>query len=73
MLILEFILIAILYNQRKRKKPNYNQHIMQVEQGFFSPLIFSICDGMGRECQALQSRLSEILTEKRDIHKSVLD
>lgn len=46
---------------------------MQVEQGTFSPLIFSICDGMGREFQALQSRLSEILTEKRDIHKSVLD
>ena len=27
---------------------------------------------MGRECQALYSRLSELLAEKRDTHKSVM-
>ena len=44
---------------------------MQVEQGTFSPLVFSIYGGMGRECQAFYSRLSELLF-KNDIHKSVM-
>ena len=71
--ILKFILIAILYNQRKRKKKrNYNQHTMQVAQGNFSPLVFSIYRDMAAECQAFYSRLSELLAEKCDIHKSVM-
>ena len=37
---------------------------MQVEQGTFSSLVFSINGGMGRECQAFYSRLSELLAEK---------
>ena len=45
---------------------------MQVEQRTFSPLVFSIYGGMGRECQNFYSRLSELLAEKRDIHKSVM-
>ena len=38
----------------KEKKRNYN--IMQVEQGTFRPLVFSIYGGMGRERQAFYSR-----------------
>ena len=45
---------------------------MQVEQGTFISLVFSIYSGMGRECQAFYSKLSELLAEKRDIHKSVM-
>ena len=45
---------------------------MQVEQGTFSPLVFSIYNGMGRECQAFYSKLSELLAEKHDIHKSAM-
>ena len=45
---------------------------MHVEQGTFSPLVFSINTGMGRECQASYSRLSELLAKKHDIHKSVM-
>ena len=56
----------------KEKKRNYNQRIHQVEQGTFSSLVLSIYGGMGRECQAFYSRLSELLAEKRNIHKSVM-
>ena len=70
--ILEFILIAMLCKERKIKKRNYNQRIMQVEQGTFSPLVFLIYGSMGRECQASYSRLNELLAEKRVIHKSVM-
>ena len=45
---------------------------MQVEQGTFSPLVFSIYSGMGRECQAFYSKLSELLAEKHEIHKSAM-
>ena len=45
---------------------------MQVQQGTFSPLVFLIYGGMGRECQTFYLRLSELLAEKRDIHKSVI-
>ena len=57
---------------KKEKKRNYNQRIPQVEQRTFSPLVFSIYGGMGRECQAIYSRLSDLLAEKRNIHKSVI-
>ena len=42
---------------------------MQVEQGTFRPLVFSIYGGMGRERQAFYSRQSELLAEKRGIYK----
>ena len=34
--------------QPTEKKCNYNQRIIQVQQGTFSPLVFSICGEMGR-------------------------
>ena len=42
----------MLYNKEKEKKRNYNQRIIPVEQGTFSPLVFLVYSGMGRECQA---------------------
>ena len=53
----------------KEKKRNYNQCIMQVKQGTFSPLVFSIYGGMVR---AFYSKLSALVAAKRDIHKSVM-
>ena len=46
---------------KKENKRNHNQRIMQVELGTFSPLVFSIYSGMGREYQAFYSRLNELL------------
>ena len=52
---------------------SYNQRIMQVRQGTFSPLdFFSSYGVMGRECQVFYSRLCELLPEKSSIHKSVM-
>ena len=45
---------------------------MQVDLGTFSPLVFSIYGGMGRQCEDFYSRMSEILAEKPAIHKSVM-
>ena len=62
----------VMQRTENKKKRNYNQRIMQVEQGTFRPLVFLIYGSMGRECPASYSRLNELLAEKRVIHKSVM-
>ena len=34
----------------KEKKENYNNSVTQIEHGSFTPLVFSIYDGMIRKC-----------------------
>ena len=50
---------------KKDKKKQYNERILQVEHGTFTPLVMSITDGMGRESQKFYARLSEMISEKR--------
>ena len=38
----------------QEKKRAYNERILQVDHGTFTPLVFSI-NGMGRECQKFYS------------------
>ena len=38
---------ALNENEKKRK---YNNRVMNVEQGYFTPLVFSADGGMGCEC-----------------------
>ena len=53
------------------KKKNYNERVLQVENGTFTPLVFSTHGGMGRECKKFYQRLTEMIAEKRDIPNSV--
>ena len=52
------------------KKRQYNQRILQVEHGSFTPLVFSCFGGMSRECSRFFSHASEHLAEKRKLNKS---
>ena len=49
-------------NEKKRK---YNNRVMNVEQGCFTPLVFSANGDMGRECKKFYSVLAEMITSKR--------
>ena len=49
----------------KEKKKQYNERIMQVEHGTFTPLVMSASGGMGRESRKFYARLSEMIAEKR--------
>ena len=49
----------------KEKKKEYNERVLQVEHGSFTPLVMSATGGMGRECRRFYARLAEILSEKR--------
>ena len=46
-------------NERE-KKQNYNNRILQIEHGTFTPLVFSIYGSMGRECTKFYSKLAEL-------------
>ena len=48
------------------KKRAYNTRIQEVEQGSFTPLVFSTSGGMSRECCKFYSRLAEMMSEKRN-------
>ena len=52
------------------KKRLYNERILQIEHGSFTPIIFSTIGGMGREANTFYSKLAEKIAEKRDIKKS---
>ena len=54
------------------KKREYNERVLQLENGTFTPLIFSATGGMGNECRKFYKKLSEEIAEKRDENLSVV-
>ena len=56
----------------KEKKKQYNDRILQVEHGSFTPLVMSANGGMARECQKFYKRLAELIAEKKKQRYSVI-
>ena len=56
---------SYLSNEREKKR-SYNERILQVENGTFTPLVFSVFGGMGEECKMFFKRLSSMISEKRN-------
>ena len=54
------------------KKGSYNERVLQVNQGTFRSLVFSIYGSMGRECNMFYSRLSQLISDKRNLSKSMI-
>ena len=50
----------------QEKKRAYNQRVLEVENGVFTPLVFSTSSGMGREASKFYKRLADHLSVKRD-------
>ena len=49
------------------KKTQYSRQVLEVEQGSFTPLVFTSTGGMAYECKRFHSRLAELLAlKKRD-------
>ena len=46
------------------KKRNYNQRVIQVEHGTFTPLVFAVNGGMAPECEQYHKHLAEKISEK---------
>ena len=48
-------------NEKKRK---YNSRVTEIEQGTFTPLVFTTTGGMAEECLRYHSRLAELISVK---------
>ena len=59
------------HKMRKRKKRQYNERVLQVGNGSFIPLVFSIYGGMSREFSTFYNRLSNLLSLKRDMQRLI--
>ena len=56
---------SILLEHEQVKKRHYNRRIMEVEQGSFTPLVFTTAGVMGYECTKYHKSLAEKLSEKQ--------
>ena len=55
-----------LYKQHEsEKKKKYTKRVLEVEQGTFTPLVFSTTGGMGPECKVYHKHLAELLSSKK--------
>ena len=60
-------IIAQVYKTHEReKKRTYNERIIQVEKGSFTPIVVSTFGGMGQEAERYHKRLAELIAEKRN-------
>ena len=57
-------------NEKEQKK-TYNERILQIEHGSFTPLVMSVAGGMSRECKKFYSRLAEMICKKRKTNYNV--
>ena len=49
----------------KRSELKYNSRVTEIEQGTFTPLVFTTTGGMADECLRYHSRLAELLSAKK--------
>ena len=60
--------------QEQEKKRTYNDRIIQVEKGSFSPLIFSTTGGMGPEATRYHKKIAQLISAKRgEIYSDVVN
>ena len=50
---------SVLKKHEQEKKRNYNRRIMNIEHGTFTPLVFSVSGGMGKECSMFHKHVAE--------------
>ena len=55
--------IYIIHENEKKRK--YNCCVTEIEQGTFTPLVFTTTGGMADECLRYHSRLAELLSAKK--------
>ena len=55
----------IFKQQEEEKKRSYNQRIIEIEHGTFTPLVIGTNGGMGEECQRFIKQLALLLSRKQ--------
>ena len=62
---------AFSSNENENKR-HYNQRIIEVEHGSFSPLVFSPYGGNGREAERFLTELAQKLSDKKQMDYSIV-
>ena len=55
----------IYKRHENEKKRQYAERVMEIEQGTFTPLVFTTTGGMADECVSYHSRLAELIANKK--------
>ena len=55
----------IFEKHEKEKKRDYNERVIQVEKGSFTPIVMSTFGGMGVEAKKFHKRIATLISEKR--------
>ena len=55
----------IYKKHENEKKRQYVERVMEIEQGTFTPLVFTTTGGMADECVKYHSRLAELIANKK--------
>ena len=63
---------AVFKQNETIKKTAYNDRVIQVEHGSFTPIVLSSFGGYGRETSRFVSKLIEKMSEKKDLERSVV-
>ena len=63
----------IYKKHENEKKRQYAERVMEIEQGTFTPLVFTTIGGMADECVRYHSRLAELIANKnRESYSSAI-
>ena len=63
---------TVFNSQELQKKRSYNERVIRVEHGSFTPVVMSAFGGLGRETSKFVSRLTEKIAEKHDLCTSTV-
>ena len=58
---------AAFDNNEKEKKTKYNERVIKIEHGSFTPIVLSAYGGYGRETERFLSQLIHKVAEKKDV------
>ena len=63
---------TVFRQQENSKKKDYNERVIRIKHGSFTPIVTSCYGGYGRETSKFLSTLTEKVAEKRDMHTSLV-
>ena len=63
---------TVFRQQENTKKREYNERVIRIEHGSFTPIVTSAYGGYGRETSRFISLLIEKVAEKHDMHTSLV-
>ena len=57
---------SILRKHENEKKREYNQRVIEIEHGTFTPLVYTTSGAMSHECSKFHKALAEKISQKKD-------